>query len=224
MLFISVDGACRRNGQPDCISAGGVFIQEVKDNEIIAFSNLSEYETHSTSQRGELTALATALAYVLERRQESLIVMDSEYMFNTMTKEWYVGWQRNGWLTAQGTAVKNKDLWLKISSLYNKCDESGIPVTFFHIKGHCIPFGKVTAKKLLAEDPTSETLYKAVLEKYIQLLHTEKTASILKDANELSKKNNGFSLSDNTLERFVVSNVVVDAIANRCVEAANSLL
>lgn len=224
MLFIAIDGACRRNGKPDCVAAGGVLIQNVTDNAPPVFESLSDYETPSTSQRGELLALAAALTYVLEHRKESLIVTDSEYMFNTMTKEWYVGWQRNGWLTAQGTAVKNQDLWLKISSLYNKCDESGIPVTFFHIKGHCIPFGKVTAEKLLVENPTGETLYKAVLEKYKQLLPTEKTAKILDLANELSKKNNGFCLQSNTLERFVVSNVVVDAIANRCVDVANSLL
>ena len=26
MLVIAIDGACRRNGKPDCVSAGGVFI------------------------------------------------------------------------------------------------------------------------------------------------------------------------------------------------------
>ena len=62
MLLISIDGACRRNGKPDCVSAGGVFIQQFDSKlNLQQTSILSNYETASTNQRGELLALLTAL-------------------------------------------------------------------------------------------------------------------------------------------------------------------
>jgi ribonuclease HI len=33
---------------------------------------------------------------------------------------WIVNWKRNGWKTAAGTAVKNKELWIKIDEARKK--------------------------------------------------------------------------------------------------------
>ena len=224
MLLISIDGACRRNGKPDCVSSGGVFIQQFdSDLKLQQTSILSNYETASTNQRGELLALLTALDHIWSAKQYTQIVTDSEYLFNAMTKEWYKSWQHKGWVTAIGEPVKNRDLWQEITSAYCRCEDAGIDIVFYHIKGHCIPFGKVTANTLLTKDTTGAHLMAEVLIKYDPVSKTTKKDQ-LEQANALSEKNNGFKLPPDKLRQFVVSNVMADAIATKCVEAADALM
>ena len=157
MLTISIDGACRRNGKPSCVSSGGVFIMHPSGE----METHAVYEHGSTNQRGELFALLTALEYLANANVEACIITDSEYIFNAMTKQWYVNWPYNNWLTAAGEPVKNSDIWKKIGSV-----ELNEPVHFYHIKGHCIPFGKVTATKMLDADHTGASLRKLVEDKF----------------------------------------------------------
>jgi len=220
MLLISIDGACRRNGKPDCVSAGGVFIQQYVDSKSSSTSCLSSYEINSTSQRGELTALKLALQYIQLAKQDAQIVTDSEYLFNAITNEWFVRWNKTGWQTAMGEAVKNQDLWQDIAALYEPLKET---VSIYHIKGHVIPFGKVTAMGLLAHDTSGGALMNAVQNKFDAERHSLRLLSKLESIQELSKKNNGFALSDELLCRFVCANVVVDSIATRVVETADAV-
>lgn len=219
-LYIAIDGACRRNGKPDCVSAAGVFIREFDEgNRIIRSRRMSNFETNSTNQRGELHALLLALEHVLAHNQQAFIITDSEYIFNTMTKGWYTGWQSRGWKTSTGDPVKNSDLWKRIVDTYNACKSE---VLFYHVKGHCISIGKVTATSLLESDNTGDILYEATLSKYDTVCSTSR-AEALKAAQELSVKNNGFGLVDNLLKLFVCLNTVADIIATRTVELADSL-
>lgn len=215
MLLIAIDGACRRNGKPDCIAAGGVFIQHLADNGVVSTAALSNYEHGSTNQRGELLALLTSLDYIYTANQPALLVTDSEYLFNAMTKNWVTNWSCKGWLTAAGEPVKNRDIWESILHAYNKC----VDITFYHIKGHCIPFGDVTAKKLLEQDRSGKALHKEVLIKY----DTSKRDK-LDAANELSVRNNGFAFEEHNLKMFVAANIVADTIATVCVDAADALV
>lgn len=224
MLVIAIDGACRRNGKPTCISSGGVFIQHYNEHgECIATQILSNYEVQSTNQRGELLALLTALDYIWSSKQPTQIVTDSEYIFNAMTKEWFVGWESRQWQTASYEPVKNSDLWREIAQAYRKCQEAGVDIVFYHVKGHCIPFGKVTANTLLSKDCTGELLYIEISKKYDTVASTSRVGQ-LKAANELSLRNNGFAFEDYKLKHFVCINTMADAIATKCVEAADSLL
>ena len=136
---IAIDGACRRNGRPDCVSAGACFILD-EDEHTQKGATLSQFEEHSTSQRGELLGLQVALDHVriAPLDTDTLIITDSEYLFNTMTKEWVSRWEHSGWKTAQGEDVKNKDLWQEIWRIYT---EILTPVTFYHIKGHLLSIG-----------------------------------------------------------------------------------
>ena len=59
-----------------------------------------------------------------------LVFSDSEYVIKGTTV-WARGWIKNGWLTADGKPVKNKDLWLKLIALHQLHD-----VQFQHVKGH----------------------------------------------------------------------------------------
>ncbi len=229
MILIAIDGACRRNGQPDCVAAGGVFILKLTDTgKLISSRVVSDYEECSTNQRGELLALIRALSEVdtincLEEVQDTVqIVTDSEYIFNAMTKEWCRSWSNKGWITSAGEPVKNADLWKTIYQLYSTVSAK-TELVFYHIKGHCIPFGKVTANSLLAKDETGAELYAEALLKYSIVCNTTKKVQ-LEHANKLSERNNGFRLEPDILQRFVVSNVVADAIATRCVDAADALM
>ena len=222
-LFMAIDGACRRNGKPDCTASGGVFIKGIDDDGTVAgYATKAVHEYGSTNQRGELLALLKALRVVYRRQCEAQIVTDSEYLFNAMTKQWYKSWQSGSWLTRDGNEVKNRDIWVLIAEYANMLERDDIEVTFYHIKGHCIPFGSVTAKNALVDDPTGAKLYKLVCDKYDAVAPTKVDA--LKYASELSIKNNGFPLELNSpvLKEWVAVNVVADAIATKAVDEADS--
>lgn len=221
-LFIAIDGACRRNGQPDCVAAGGVFITGIDDAGVAGRATKYVSEYGSTNQRGELLALLKAMQVIYNRKCEAQIVTDSEYLFNAMTKQWYKSWQGNSWLTSGGYVVKNKDIWEQIACFADMLEQHNIEVVYYHIKGHCIPFGAKTARSALEEDPTGEKLYNLVFNRYDVVASTKQ--DLLKYASELSEKNNGFPLPMNepVLKHFVVANVVADAIATKAVEDADS--
>ena len=222
MLAIAIDGACRRNGKPDCVSAGGVFILHLDENlNVYNTALMSNYEIQSTNQRGELLALLTALDYVHEAQQPAQIVTDSEYLFNAMTKRWYENWLRKGWITSSGTPVKNKDIWMEIMKSQWHCEAAGYETTYYHIKGHAVSFGKVTAQKLINKDLTGRALYDAIEQR---VSTTQLKEGMYEQIIDLSVKNNGFELDDTTLKRFIVTNTVADAVATKCVEAADALL
>ena len=217
MLIISIDGACRRNGQPSCIASGGVYIQQVDIvGNLMDSTTRAVHERHSTNQRGEMLALLYALEYIATATQEAQVITDSEYLFNAMTKNWVDSWANKGWTTASGEPVKNVDIWREIYRIYKLCKEE---IHFYHIKGHCIPFGKVTADNLLARDPTGLALFKQVELKYDVAAPTK--AKNLEAAQELSERNNGFRLTDEILKRFVVMNTVADAVATKRVDTAD---
>lgn len=212
MILASIDGACRRNGKPNCVASGGVFIMHPTGETEV----LSAYEYGSTNQRGELLALLKALDYIVAAKQEAQIVTDSEYIFNAMTKQWYVGWMNKGWVTASGGEVKNKDIWLEISCVMSRAVED---IHFYHIKGHCIPFGRVSADNALSMDPSGKLLMSLVDNKFD--FYKDFKRDIFAAAQDLSMKNNGFALLPDVFRRFVVINVVADAIATKVVEAAD---
>lgn len=222
-LVIAIDGACRRNGKPNCLAAGGALIQQFREEQLVGTATLSNYEIGSTNQRGELLALLAALDYIWSAKQDTQIITDSEYLFNTMTKEWYISWEKKGWVTSLDEPVKNKDMWQAIAHAFNKCASWDLDIAFYHIKGHSLPFGKVTAASLLQQDTSGASMYAEALLKYDKVCETTQKDK-LEVANDLSEKNNGFRLNEETLRRFVVANTVADAIATKCVEAADQLM
>ncbi|MHA6765341.1 ribonuclease H family protein [Streptacidiphilus sp. PAMC 29251] len=84
---------------------------------------------HSTNNIGELTALeqlleATDPAAALEVR------LDSTYTRDAVTK-WLTAWKRNGWKTAGGKPVANRELIQRIDGLL-----TGRDVTFVYVPAH----------------------------------------------------------------------------------------
>ena len=222
MLFIGIDGASRRSGTPDCVSAGGIFIVDYDEQlEVQSTRTHSVSEEYSTSQRGELIALRQALRIVSETgRTDVIILTDSEYMFGTLTKRWYVNWINNGWKTSLDGDVKNQDLWNDIIELWIAVNEKE-DITMVHTKGHCVPFGRVTANKKYDEDITGNKLWFAVNQKYTLVKADVRVAERLRHASALSKRNNGFEFDEEIQRRFVTVNMVADQVATIAVEEAN---
>ena len=65
-------------------------------------------------------ALKKALLDLKQRELQNekiLVVLDSKYVLDAITKRWLQLWEKNGWKTSAGTGVKNKELWMEISRL-----------------------------------------------------------------------------------------------------------
>lgn len=76
----------------------------------------------STNNQAELFALYVTLKIINvtiptlnELQQPLTIISDSKYSIDAITK-WYNGWEKNGWKTADGSPVKNKDLLIAIQT------------------------------------------------------------------------------------------------------------
>lgn len=205
MVTIWIDGASRNNGKPHCISTGGIYI-EYGDG---TYETGVVHEFKSTSQRGELQGVIVALSVAKIIKQKGyddfMFVTDSEYAFNTITKEWYKNWIRKGWITAVGEPVKNKDLWLIISDLLNELDES---YSFTHIKGHVVSIGKLTAATILAKDISGASLRTRIDLRY-PFVDKEK----IDEAKSLFLKNHGYEVDDEIFRKLVVGNIVADCVA-----------
>ncbi len=219
MVSIAIDGACRRNGKPDCISAGGVY---TVDNEQQSSQTFALHEYNSTNQRGEMMALLQAFDFIHSNGQEAQIITDSEYLFNAITKDWLNSWEAKGWVTATMEPVKNQDLWRQIRHVHNAIVAKGIDFSMYHIKGHIVSFGKVTGLSLLRTDLTGKSLQNAVATKYAAEATKLRITGKLADVQECSIKNNGFCFEPDTLARFVAMNVVADFVATMEVEAVNA--
>ena len=100
-VAIFTDGACKGNPGPGGWGAILRFGGQEKE--------LNGAETLTTNNRMELQAAISALA-ALTRPCSVDLTTDSVYVRDGITK-WVIGWQRNGWKTADKKPVKNDDLW-----------------------------------------------------------------------------------------------------------------
>jgi ribonuclease HI len=74
-------------------------------------------EAHTTNNVMELTAVERALEEcVKEGITHATIWTDSTYVKNGVTL-WTENWKKNGWKTAKGAPVKNKEYWVSIDTL-----------------------------------------------------------------------------------------------------------
>lgn len=102
------DGACSGNPGPGGWGSVLIFNNTVR--------KMSGYEAETTNNRMELMAVIKGLEALL-RPCAVLVTTDSIYVKNAFTEGWLSSWQRNGWKTASGSAVKNQDLWLELIGL-----------------------------------------------------------------------------------------------------------
>ena len=120
-VTIFTDGACK--GNPGIGGWGAVLISGGVEKELMG------HEAHTTNNRMELTAAIRALE-ALNRPATVTLTTDSNYVRDGIMK-WVHGWQRRGWRTADGSPVKNVELWKDLLAATARHK-----VTWKWVKGH----------------------------------------------------------------------------------------
>lgn len=148
VLKIYTDGSSRSNGQLGARAGFGVFFGQGDPR------NVSEplRGEPQTNQRAELTAIQRALE-VAPAEQDVQIITDSQYSINCVTK-WAAGWRRNGWTTASGELVKNRDLVQAILDRMEEKGQAGGKTVFKWVKGHAADAGNAAADLLAVKGAT----------------------------------------------------------------------
>jgi len=221
-IIVAIDGASRRNGKPNCLSMGTVYIHNTVSGSH-QFINTAEHE--STSQRGEINALLSALDRIKANGRnvsDLIMVSDSEYIYNTVTKEWYKNWANKDWVTAEGTPVKNRDQWESVAELLNSIDEQGLEVPMYHIKGHLVKITKAQGKKLFDQD-FGAALYNFAKNAATVLVAERSDEAFLK-ALETFDKNHGFVPDDEVLVELIACNTVADVVAGYTIDELEKTL
>ncbi|RFU26132.1 hypothetical protein B7463_g10210, partial [Scytalidium lignicola] len=141
-LRVYTDGSSRGNGKTGAMAGVGVFFGEGDPR------NVSEPLAGplQTNQRSELTGLLRALE-IVPKNQDVEIITDSSYSIYCTTT-WYKKWQSNGWRTATGGPVLNKDLVSAIRTLMDERIANGAQTKFTWTKGHSNDIGNIFADRL----------------------------------------------------------------------------
>lgn len=130
-MRIYTDGSCTKAGKGGwgwCVAPEG----------LIRGSGAAE---ETTNQRMEMKAALEALVSFPEI--DITIVSDSRYVVDCFNKHWRERWLRNGWKTANGGEVANKDLWEQLFEAVKNRE-----ITFEWVKGHSIDPMNSLADKL----------------------------------------------------------------------------
>ena len=121
-VVLYTDGAC--SGNPG--NGGWAAILSFKGKEKI----LSGGEKETTNNRMELMAIIQGLEAV-KKGQKVVVFSDSAYSVNPFQQDWITKWVMQGWRTASGDEVANKELWQRLLNAMEKLD-----VEFVKVKGH----------------------------------------------------------------------------------------
>lgn len=112
-MKIYTDGGCNSKTNK------GAWAYAVVENDEVSSSSTG-YDGLTTNNKMELTAMIKAIEFVefISEETNVEIITDSEYVKKGLT-EWLPNWKINGWKTAAGKDVKNKDLWRILDALYD---------------------------------------------------------------------------------------------------------
>jgi ribonuclease HI len=125
-VIIYCDGACSGNqNKTNTGGWGAVLSHDGKVKEIYGG------EPNTTNQRMELTACIKALEEMRSAQYEVDVHTDSAYLANAINQQWYVKWQKNGWLNYNRKPVENRDLWERLLTLLSK-----YKVNLIKVAGH----------------------------------------------------------------------------------------
>ncbi|VDM39147.1 unnamed protein product [Toxocara canis] len=156
---VFTDGACSSNGHQGAKAGIGVFWGDDHPD------NVSEPLASGppTNNRAELSAVITALKTAHEKKLSRIIICtDSNLLIKSMN--WWIDtWRKNGWKTANGGDVKNKDLIVELDGWLTKvkascfelnphrafiCFKCECIVHFEHVAGHAGIYGNEKADEL----------------------------------------------------------------------------
>lgn len=126
-LVVYTDGACENNGKPNAKAGIGVWFGEKHP------WNVSEpVKGKATNNTAEIQACIEALRVAHQEDILNVIIKtDSKFVIDCMT-QWIHNWKKNGWRTAKGEDVKNKEDLQRLDSMAKQMES----VKWVHVRGH----------------------------------------------------------------------------------------
>lgn len=119
-ILLYTDGSSRGNPGP---GGYGVILHL---NNTKHYKELSKGYRKTTNNRMELLAVIVGLEALTKDNLTVLVVSDSKYVVDSVTKGWVFGWEKKGF-----AGKKNPDLWQRFLKIYRKHQ-----VKFQWVKGH----------------------------------------------------------------------------------------
>jgi ribonuclease HI len=126
-IIVFTDGAARGNPGPG--GWGAVVVTAA--GEVAELGGRSDY---TTNNKMELTAAIEALQALADVEGEVEVYTDSTYLIRGI-REWVRRWKRNGWKTAEGKDVSNRELWERLHDLVLARDGASA-VAWNYVAGH----------------------------------------------------------------------------------------
>jgi len=128
-IQIYTDGSAL--GAPGKGGCAAIIIYNTTFNDKNIVKKIAGYQI-TTNNRMELMAVILALQSLNPNVSYNItLYSDSKYLTDCFNKGWMENWNKNGWKTADGKDVKNRDLWDKIVQLM-----SHHTIEFKWVKGH----------------------------------------------------------------------------------------
>ncbi len=127
-VILYSDGSAR--GNPNGPGGYGCLLRYEDANHVIHERRFSAGYKKTTNNRMELMGVIAGLE-ALTKPCNVTVISDSKYVTDAFNAHWIDGWIKKNWKTANGSPVKNIDLWkrlLEASTNHN--------VTYQWIKGH----------------------------------------------------------------------------------------
>ena len=107
-------------------------------------------EFGATNNRMEIMALIQSIKRLNDlkiNQQNTIFVLDSQYVLNAITKNWLTGWKKRGYKKADGSIPANVELWKELDQLLPTVSKK----TFEWTKGHATNIGNNRVDELLNE-------------------------------------------------------------------------
>lgn len=137
-IQIFTDGACqvstKRGGYASILLYEDKIIREITGS-----------GRNTTNNKMELMAVISALRLFKNKSWRMDINTDSKYVIGGITK-WISVWSHNGWITAKGIPVKNKELWQELCALVQRHK-----IDWIHVLGHSGDYYNEKCDKLAKE-------------------------------------------------------------------------
>jgi ribonuclease HI len=138
---IYTDGACSDNQSGAGLGGWGAVLEYGAHRKEIWGA-----ERATTNNRMEMKALIGAFEKLTRDGLCIHVFSDSSYLMECFRKQWYIKWNKNGWMTAKKTPVENRDLWEQLLEYTEKHE-----VSFYRVKGHVSIGSDASLKKIFAK-------------------------------------------------------------------------
>ncbi len=129
-ILIYCDGACSGNPGP----GGWGAIVGVSQKQVI---ELGGFQPQTTNNQMELQGAIESIRSVEDHAGSIMMLTDSVYVIRGIT-QWAYGWQKRGWLTAEGKAVSNREYWEELIEIVAKRKKrfSADKIYWNFVRGH----------------------------------------------------------------------------------------